>query len=103
MAADGDLSVTAEAFVHGVLASEFEVDPARIIGDASLIDDLELDSLALIELRQVIEDRLSAAVDEVRAGGVRTVADLVALVAELQAEGSVNGGEPFLTAKEDSR
>jgi acyl carrier protein len=87
--ADGSTPVTAEGFVHAVLARELEVDPARIADDASLVDDLELDSLALIELRQVIEDRLSTTVDEVRAGDVRTVADLVALVAELQ-----TGAEP---------
>jgi acyl carrier protein len=74
--------------VAEILVGEFSVQPAQIAEDASLTDDLWLDSLALIELRQILEDRFKAIVSDERALEVQRVRDLIGLVLEL------SGNEP---------
>jgi acyl carrier protein len=58
----------AEVFqlIRDRLADILEIDPARITEGSSFADDLEADSLALIELVEAIEEELSE-----RAGGFR--------------------------------
>jgi acyl carrier protein len=85
MATNGAVGATERAttLVCAILTEEFCVDPSRIQADASLTVDLWLDSLALIELRQILEDRFTVTIDDERAFAVRRVGDLVQLVQEL--------------------
>jgi acyl carrier protein len=57
--------------------------PASAVGaEATLRDDLALDSLELITLAVGLEDRFRILLDEGDAAATRTVADLARLVAE---------------------
>lgn len=77
-------ALDADELVREILVQELERDPTLVHSERSLAHDLELDSLALIELRQIIEDRLRVQIPEARAVEVRTVGDLVSLVSHLQ-------------------
>jgi acyl carrier protein len=45
--------------IRDELAEILEIDPSRVTEDASFADDLEADSLALIELVEALEEELS--------------------------------------------
>jgi len=64
------------------LAEILEIDPAKVTEDASFADDLDADSLALIELVEAIEAGLSEGaegfrIDDEDLEGLRTVRDAV--------------------------
>ncbi|MCM2416565.1 acyl carrier protein [Streptomyces sp. RKAG293] len=59
------------------LIKEFDVDPALVHPDAAL-ESLQLDSLALVELSLMLEERLNMTVTDVPAS--ITLAELVSLV-----------------------
>ena len=85
MATDGATPARRQAgdLVTAILVAELAVAADQITDDASLTDDLWLDSLALIELRQILEDRFKATIDDDRALEVQRVRDLEDLVLEL--------------------
>lgn len=60
--------------------SIFELDSEEIVLEASLFEDLGLDSLDLIELSMDIEDRFAIQVSDDELRSVVTVADVVALI-----------------------
>jgi acyl carrier protein len=62
------LEILKEATV-GVLG----VDPAAVTPDAHFADDLDADSLALVEIIMAVEDRLDIQVPEEELKDVRTV------------------------------
>jgi acyl carrier protein len=71
------------------LATELEIDPARIDEDTRFKEDLEADSLDLVELLVELEDRYGIRIPDEQAAKILTVgqaADFVAAhAAELQA------------------
>ena len=52
--------------VRGNLADILEIDPATISQGQSFVDDLDADSLALIELVEALEEELSGRIDGFR-------------------------------------
>lgn len=67
------------------LAEILEVDPARITESASFTDDLDADSLALIELVEALEEELARQrpgfrIDDEDLEGLKTVGDAVGYV-----------------------
>jgi acyl carrier protein len=62
-----------------LLNEKFEVDAALIRPEASL-EDLDLDSLAVVELFVVLQERWQVPLDEAGADGSLTVADTAALL-----------------------
>jgi acyl carrier protein len=69
--------VTFEQFV-GVLDEVAGIDPETVLPEQSLIDDLDIDSLTMVEILLHIEDRFGIKVDEDEARSLHTVADVVA-------------------------
>ena len=68
--------------IRDELAQILEIDPARVTEDASFADDLEADSLALIELVEALEEELSERtvgfrIDDEDLEDLRTVRDAV--------------------------
>lgn len=64
------------------LSEILEIDPSKVTEDASFSEDLEADSLALIELVEALEEKLSAAaagfrIDDEDLEGLKTVRDAV--------------------------
>ncbi|ANS63150.1 acyl carrier protein [Streptomyces lincolnensis] len=65
-----------------VLSDKFEV-PADRINEAATLDDLELDSLAVVELYVTLQEEWQVPLDDSTASGDLTVADVSRAVAEL--------------------
>jgi len=70
------------ALIRDRLADILEIDPARITEASSLMDDLDADSLALIELVEALEEELgertvSFHIDDEDLEDLKTVRDAV--------------------------
>jgi acyl carrier protein len=70
--------------VQSALASQFEVDPASITMDTSLIDDLGADSLDVVELIMSLEDSFGIAISDEDAAELYTVRRIVEYLEKLQ-------------------
>ncbi|MEO5678916.1 MAG: phosphopantetheine-binding protein [Acidimicrobiales bacterium] len=70
-----------ERTVGDVLVVHLGVNPAGLVADALLVEDLALDSLALTEILLVLEDELAICLPDPLQEGLRTFGDLVAVVA----------------------
>ncbi len=68
--------------VRDHLASELQIDEARITEDSRFREDLEADSLDLYELVMELEDTYAIKVTEEEAVGIRTVGNAVDFVVE---------------------
>ena len=66
--------------VRQVLVSSFELEPARVVPDAHLFDDLELDSIDAIDLIIGLEEESGLGFDEDELRQLRVVQDVVDLL-----------------------
>ncbi len=68
--------------VRGRLAELIECDPSDISLETRLEEDLEADSLDLVELAMALEEELSLEIPDEELEGIRTVGDAVDFIAE---------------------
>ncbi|MGA5623298.1 phosphopantetheine-binding protein [Streptomyces sp. SM11] len=68
------------AAIAAEVARLAEIPVGSVLPHADLRDDLDLDSLSMVELLAVVEDRYGCVVPDEEAERIRTVTDLVALV-----------------------
>lgn len=68
------------ALIQRRLAELMEREPSQIDEDTKLVDDLDADSLDLVELAMAIEDELKLEIPDELLEGIRTVGDAVDLV-----------------------
>jgi acyl carrier protein len=68
--------------VRGRLAELIECEPSDIKLETRLVEDLEADSLDLVELAMALEEELSLEIPDEDLEGIRTVGDAVEFVAE---------------------
>jgi len=68
------------AKVKDIISNVINVDPNDIADDASFVDDLQLDSLSLLEIGVDLDYEYKLGVPEEELGKLRTVADAVDLV-----------------------
>ena len=66
--------------VRDYLAAQLEVDHATITPDTDIIDDLEADSLDLVELIMTLEDHYDIVLTDDKTAGVRTVGQVVKML-----------------------
>ena len=66
--------------VRGVLVQLFELDPAKIVSEARLYDDLDIDSLDAIDLILELKQLTGRKVQPEQFKHVRTVGDVVSAV-----------------------
>mgnify|MGYP001285140484 CR=1 FL=1 len=71
--------------VKRIMVETFGVEEERITRSARLVEDLELDSLDWIELVVLLERQSGLEIRESEAKGIRTVEDLLSLIAQKQA------------------
>ena len=71
--------------VKRIMVEHFGVEEERITRTALLVEDLELDSLDWIELVVLLERQTGQEIGEGEAKGIRTVEDLLSLIARKQA------------------
>lgn len=85
------------ATVTGIARRELDRD-GPVEPGMRLVEDLGLDSLALLTLAVAVEDRFEICLDEDEEAEIATVGDLVALVRrKLAAKEGAGGGEPSAT------
>ena len=70
------------SLIQGRLAELIECDPETIKLETRLEEDLEADSLDLVELAMSLEEELSLEIPDEELEGIRTVGDAVDFVAE---------------------
>ena len=63
--------------LRAAVARVLEVDPAGLTEATRLVDDLSADSLALVEIVEVVEERLGIAVDDAELDDLQTLGDAV--------------------------
>ncbi len=67
--------------INTALSEEFELDPESLVPEASLFDDLELDSLDLVDLVIVLEQAFKFKIrEEEEVRSIRTLGDIHAFV-----------------------
>lgn len=63
------------------------IEPSEITEEKSFVDDLDIDSLSMVEIAVQTEDKYGIKVPDEDLAGLRTVGDIVAYVQKLEAEG----------------
>ena len=79
--------------INAALALEFEIEPARLVPEARLMEDLEMDSLDSVDLIAAMEKTFRVKCPEQEARKLRTMGDIYAFVERLMAN------PPTLVAK----
>lgn len=64
-------------FVTGCFATKFEIPVEKIVLDASIFNDLGLDSIDALDLVGMLESELNIEVEEGDIRSIRTVGDVV--------------------------
>ena len=65
------------AKVQEIIAEQLELDPAKITMEASLMEDLEADSLDVIELVMAFEEEFGVKMPDEELENIKTVGDIV--------------------------
>ena len=66
--------------VRDIILDVIEIEPEKIVPEASLRDDLLADSLASVEIVMALEDEFNIELDEELARSLSTVGELVAAI-----------------------
>lgn len=70
--------------IRAIIAEQFDIDSDRITMDTDILEDLNADSLDIVELSIAIEDEFGLGeMDEEALKGIRTVGDLADIVARM--------------------
>jgi acyl carrier protein len=56
-----------------IIAEQLGVDPEKVTQEASFIDDLEADSLDMVELIMALEETFGISISDTDAGKIKTV------------------------------
>jgi acyl carrier protein len=83
------VDTTQEEIVAGIAATIEEVtgiEAAEVTIEKSFVDDLEIDSLSLVEITVQLEDKYGVTIPDEDMAGLRTVGDAVAYVRRWGAE-----------------
>ena len=70
--------------VKAVILEQFMADEDAITMQTSFVDDLEADSLDLIELVMALEEEFGLSIEDQDVGDIKTVGDVVNYITERQ-------------------
>ncbi|ADG79323.1 Acyl carrier protein OS=Tsukamurella paurometabola (strain ATCC 8368 / DSM / CCUG 35730 / CIP 100753 / JCM 10117 / KCTC 9821 / NBRC 16120 / NCIMB 702349/ NCTC 13040) OX=521096 GN=acpP PE=3 SV=1 [Tsukamurella paurometabola] len=62
------------------------IEPSEVTPDKAFIDDLDIDSLSMVEIAVQLEDKYGVKVPDEDLAGLKTVGDAVAYIQKLEAE-----------------
>ncbi|MFJ4655365.1 meromycolate extension acyl carrier protein AcpM [Nocardia sp. NPDC088792] len=83
------MTTSQEAIVAGIAEIVEEVtgiDAADVTIEKAFVEDLDIDSLSLVEIAVQLEDKYSVKIPDEDLTGLRTVGDAVAYVQKMEAE-----------------
>lgn len=63
--------------VKEIIVTELKVDPAKVVPEANLKEDLGADSIDAVEVIMSLEDEFNISIDDDAAENIKTVQDLV--------------------------
>ena len=66
--------------IQQIIAEKLSIDASEVTPDASFIDDLNADSLDIVELIMALEDELDMEIPDEDVEGFKTVGDVVEYV-----------------------
>ena len=72
-----------ESKVMSILVEDFEIDESKIVPEAQLFQDLDLDSIDAVDLVVRLQQETGKRVDPAAFRQIRTFADVVAAVSKL--------------------
>ncbi len=78
------------------------IDPADVTLEKSFVDELEIDSLSLVEIAVQLEDKYEVKIPDEDLASLRTVGDAVVYVQKMEAEQPQLAAEMEAKFKEDS-
>lgn len=67
-----------------IIVDELDIDGSEIKPESVLLSDLDINSLELMNLVMVVEEKYNIFIDEERLRDIKTVGDVVSYVAELK-------------------
>ena len=71
-----------ETKVKGVLVESLDIEEEKITMDSNLIDDLDIDSLELVDLTMEFESEFDVEIEDDQVEKIKTVGDIVNLIKE---------------------
>ena len=74
--------------IRDVLAGDFECDPEKIRPEALLVEDLDLDSIDAVDLVVRLQQRINIKVTADDFKSIRTLGDVVDVIARLVEQGA---------------
>ena len=80
------LSETDANAVYEILSEALGVDRSRLTSNAHIIEDFSPDSLTIIEISMALEERFNLSIPDESWERIKTVGELLALIAELLQE-----------------
>lgn len=69
------------------------VDPTEVTAEKSFIDDLEIDSLSMVEIAVQLEDKYGVSIPDEEMSNLKVVGDAVAFVQRMELENSTLAAE----------
>ena len=69
-----------EQMVYGFISSHFGIPPSELSADTVLKDDLEADSLDMVEMTIRGEEKFGIVIDDDEVGNLNTISDVIALI-----------------------
>lgn len=87
-----------KAAVNAAIAKEFEIEPARLVPEADLMKDLEMDSLDSVDLIAAMEKTFKVKCPEQEARKLRTMGEIYVFVDKLIAARTAAGAAPLAPA-----
>lgn len=80
------MAMSAEDRLKKIIAKELSVTEEEVTPDASFIDDLNADSLDLVELIMALEEEFNVKISDEEADKIKTVRDAIDYVQEHASE-----------------
>ena len=84
-----NVSVSQEEIIAGIAEIIEEVtgiEPSEVTPEKSFVDDLDIDSLSMVEIAVQTEDKYGVKIPDEDLAGLRTVGDVVGYIQKLEAE-----------------
>ncbi len=83
------MSVSQEEIIAGIAEIIEEVtgiEPSEVTPEKSFVDDLDIDSLSMVEIAVQTEDKYGVKIPDEDLAGLRTVGDVVSYIQKLEEE-----------------
>lgn len=84
------MATTQEEIITGlaeIIEEVTGIEPSEVTIDKSFVDDLDIDSLSMVEIAVQTEDKYGVKIPDEDLAGLRTVGDAVTYIQKLEAEG----------------